>query len=292
MAAKEFHTIREIIVWSKQCRELFSPWNLKARWGTHVAETGISEVYPGYELGRVNPRFHLLVYTESGEGFFYTERHAAAVRKGQVMIVPAGTPFGYVPQGARWRFMWYHLPDNAHWRRLRGVRPAVRRTFLAAPLQQASEGFFRESRKKGRAAKQAAGLYAELIELYLHRELGVGKEPPGSSMAGRLENLWATVRENLTRDWDVGQLADLMGMTPSHLYRVVRFHTGVSPMKQVTRLRMQHAQELLVTLECPIRVVADMVGYGNEFAFAVAFKRSLGVTPGAFRSRKSGHVRG
>jgi len=286
MKQAEPRVIREIIVWSKRCREHFSPWHMNAPEDTQVAETGISDLYPGYKLERVKPRFHLLVYTEQGRGLFYTETYSAVIRPGQVLIVPAGTPFGYVPHGGRWRFTWYHLPDNVHWARLRGARPMIRRTFIAQPLQEATEGFVRESQKKGAIAKRAAQLYAELIDLYLHREFGAGEEPPGSSVAGRLENLWACVRENLTRDWAVEDLAEQMSMTPSHLYRIVRRHTGTSPMKYVTRLRMEHAQELLVTLECTIRVVADMVGYQNEFAFAVAFKRFSGVTPGAFRKRK------
>jgi two-component system response regulator YesN len=57
-------------------------------------------------------------------------------------------------------------------------------------------------------------------------------------------------------------------------------------MKMVTRLRMERAQELLIMHDVPISVISDLVGYRNQFAFAMAFKKFSGVTPGQFRNRR------
>ena len=75
-------------------------------------------------------------------------------------------------------------------------------------------------------------------------------------------------------------------MSASHFHRLVRETQSVSPMKMVTRLRMERAQELLIMHDVPIDVISEQVGYHNPYAFAVAFKRFSGVTPGEFRKRR------
>jgi AraC-like DNA-binding protein len=91
------------------------------------------------------------------------------------------------------------------------------------------------------------------------------------------------VNADLARDWNVEVLAEAAGVSCPHLHHIVRERFGVSPMKLVTRLRMERAQEWLIIYDAPQRVIGEMVGYQNEFAFLVAFKRFSGVTPKEFR---------
>jgi AraC-like DNA-binding protein len=46
---------------------------------------------------------------------------------------------------------------------------------------------------------------------------------------------------------------------------------------------MTTAGQLLRESDAPLRVVARRAGYTSEFAFAAAFKREYGVTPGRYR---------
>ena len=46
--------------------------------------------------------------------------------------------------------------------------------------------------------------------------------------------------------------------------------------------RMAIAKDALVRRQTPIAQVADAVGYGSSSAFNTAFRRSVGVSPGAF----------
>jgi AraC-like DNA-binding protein len=51
----------------------------------------------------------------------------------------------------------------------------------------------------------------------------------------------------------------------------------------LTWWRMTTAARLLRTSNRPVRRIAEDVGYTSEFAFAKAFKRALGSTPGQYR---------
>lgn len=281
--------IGDVMQWSPRCQEHFFPWRAKSTGsesGADIAEAGITESFIGYRLERRVPRFHLMVYTMSGEGLVYSPTREWRVGRDQLLIVPGATPFGYVPQDAGWSFMWFHLPDSDRWHHLKRGHITIRKTVLTGPMERLTEDFLRESRGRGPTAQKAASLYIELIALYINRELGAGDEEIDTDLRNLLNHTWDKVSKDLKRHWTVESLAHEMGLSTSHFHRLVRESHNTSPMKMVTRLRMERAQELLIMHDVPISVIADQVGYTNQFAFAMAFKRFSGVTPGQFRTRR------
>lgn len=81
----------------------------------------------------------------------------------------------------------------------------------------------------------------------------------------------------------LAQISDSLGITPNHISRVVKEYTGENYIQYTTRLRIQKAQELLVTQKIPVAQVCDAVGYSNISYFIKVFKRTTGKTPAAFR---------
>jgi len=287
--ATDQRSFGDVMKWSDRCREHFFPWRSKSSGdgkGARIAEAGITEAWPGYELERSAPRYHLLVYPMEGFGNVCTARQSYTVSREQVLIVPAGTPFGYRPHQSRWYFLWFHLSRDDGWQQVQLNRVVVRKTAQTGPLGRLMEDFLRESRGRGPTAEKAAALYSELILLNIRRELGQYEEETDTGFQSLLQHIWHKVNRDLRRAWTVESLADEMGMSSSHFHRLVRETQSVSPMKMVTRLRMERAQELLIMHDVPINVISEQVGYQNPYAFAVAFKRFSGVTPGEFRKRR------
>lgn len=280
--------IRDIMRWSQRCREHFFPWRAKAGVpGSYdVAEAGITEAYPGYHLERSTPKFHLLVYTTDGTGHAFDAQRELRVQPGQVLIAPAGKAFGYFPEAGLWRFLWFHLPDDVHWESTRQMPLTVRKTVLTEPLHRCMEGLLVESRGTSESHAQVARLYIELIALYVRRQLSTEYRGEHAEQQSRADQLQALIQSDLARDWSVGALAAALTVSEPHLHRITKELFGLAPMKLVTRFRMERAQELLIMHDVPQRVIGEMVGYQDEFAFAVAFKRFSGVTPGAFRKRR------
>jgi AraC-like DNA-binding protein len=58
---------------------------------------------------------------------------------------------------------------------------------------------------------------------------------------------------------------------------------GAAPIEYLARLRMQLAAERLRTSRQSLGQVAEAVGYESEAAFSRAFRRIVGVSPGAWR---------
>jgi AraC-like DNA-binding protein len=73
-------------------------------------------------------------------------------------------------------------------------------------------------------------------------------------------------------------------MSRSTLHERFVHFIGQPPMQYLTQWRMQVASRLLRDTNSKIIEVALAVGYESEAAFSRAFKRVVGVAPGAWRS--------
>lgn len=78
--------------------------------------------------------------------------------------------------------------------------------------------------------------------------------------------------------------ASHLGVSVRTITRAFNAETGTSFARWVAAVRAQHAVELLGR-GWEIDAVAEEVGYRSASAFGVAFRRTVGLTPGAFRAR-------
>ena len=83
--------------------------------------------------------------------------------------------------------------------------------------------------------------------------------------------------------WTVARLADRVAMSRSAFAERFRRLLGETPMDYLARWRMHQATRLLSEGRASVAVVAERVGYESEAAFAKAFKRTVGIAPGAYR---------
>jgi transcriptional regulator GlxA family with amidase domain len=98
-----------------------------------------------------------------------------------------------------------------------------------------------------------------------------------------VERAISLLRAELSAPWTVASLARRVALSRPVLARRFAVHTGLSPMRYLTKLRMDRSVELLSEDERALASIAAEVGYASEFAFNRAFKRHHGVAPGAFR---------
>ena len=98
----------------------------------------------------------------------------------------------------------------------------------------------------------------------------------------------------LERDPDLSMeaLAGLACLSLYHFHRVFTAVVGEAPGEMCRRLRMQRAAWQLCYTEASVTTIALGAGLGSSQAFAKAFRRHYGCTPGEFRrdKRKNGHL--
>jgi len=99
----------------------------------------------------------------------------------------------------------------------------------------------------------------------------------------RLSRAFKAIHARVEHAWTVEDLAREAGMSRSAFAARFRESVGLSPLDYVTRWRMFRAGAMLRRAERSMAEIAVKVGYENESAFAKAFKRVTGITPGAYR---------
>lgn len=97
----------------------------------------------------------------------------------------------------------------------------------------------------------------------------------------------ALVHRDPARDWTVATLAAEAAMSRSAFAARFTELVGVPAMQYVTRWRMHHALALLGDGGATVGELAGRLGYRSEAAFSRAFKRIVGVAPGAARRGSS-----
>lgn len=86
-----------------------------------------------------------------------------------------------------------------------------------------------------------------------------------------------------SRHWTVEDLAAEAGASRTVLGERFGKMVGSAPIEYLARLRMQLAAERLRSTRQTLGQVAEAVGYESEAAFSRAFRRIVGVSPGAWR---------
>lgn len=86
--------------------------------------------------------------------------------------------------------------------------------------------------------------------------------------------------------WTLPELAAVAGVSRAAFAAGFARTVGLPPARYLTALRMSRAEESLLRTERTLAVIGAEVGYANEFAFATAFRRVHGRSPGRWRSEQ------
>lgn len=101
----------------------------------------------------------------------------------------------------------------------------------------------------------------------------------------RLRKVLNEIHLNPGNPWKVEDFCALAGMSRSSLMQRFSDLLGESPLNYLTGVRMRSAALLLESENLSVAAVAEQMGYSDEAAFRKAFKRVLGIGPGAVRRR-------
>ncbi|MEC3956623.1 helix-turn-helix domain-containing protein [Nocardia sp. CDC153] len=128
---------------------------------------------------------------------------------------------------------------------------------------------------------------ARLSVMPLEREGGqsqfIVEQLPSASHGAGLEPLLLWLQDNMSRELTITDIAAQAGTSTRTLLRQFRTHTGTTPLRWLHRARIRRAQHLLETTDHTIERVGTQVGFGSPTAFRDNFKRTVGVSPNAYR---------
>lgn len=103
---------------------------------------------------------------------------------------------------------------------------------------------------------------------------------PADDLFERAQDL---LRNNIMHPYPIAEIARVLGIDSSTLYRMFMRHLQISPGEYVRRFRIQKAKHLLKSTRYPIHLVASETGFRTAAAFCAEFRRRTRTTPLAYR---------
>jgi AraC-like DNA-binding protein len=84
---------------------------------------------------------------------------------------------------------------------------------------------------------------------------------------------------------DLGQLAAVAGVSKYHFARCFEAAYGETPIRYLTRRRIERAQDLLRAANLTVTEVCMLVGFASLGSFSSRFAQLVGESPTAYRNR-------
>lgn len=119
----------------------------------------------------------------------------------------------------------------------------------------------------------------------LHRHASDEHAPAGGLAPAALARLTGYIDAHLDRELSIGRLAEVAGMSPSHLKTLFRRSTGAALHAYVVQRRVERAKALLLAGTLSPGQVAFAAGFAHQSHMARWMRRLLGVAPAAIRRR-------
>ncbi|MCZ8512017.1 AraC family transcriptional regulator [Paenibacillus filicis] len=254
-----------------------------------VLFSGHAQTKPLHKVGPQVLDYHLIHYVTSGKGSFRCMAKDYRLGPGNSFVIFPGELVSYASdEKSPWAYRWigfkgaradeylsalglspnHPVTDSKHPRRLRTLFHLAERS-----LQTGGAGSDLESESYLRLifAEYAKDRFVEALP-----------QEDASVIQQQVEQAirWLTLQ--YYQPISIEQMAQSLGYHRTHLSKMFKQHTGMSPMHFLLKIRMERAK-LLLQEPLTIEQVASSVGFADPLYFSKQFKKWFGRSPSDYR---------
>lgn len=247
---------------------------------TFVTQNFSRHFHEGYAVGGI---------TRGAMEFEYLgSKHVAPA--GQVnLVVPGEAHDGHAAGDDGWSYAMFYLRPQALKEAAkavgaRGALPHFRMGVINDPaLASCVLQTHRALHDEGTSSlEKETRLYWLLAHWITRHADNRGSLPPTGREHRAVRRVRDMIRDEFARDIRLDDIAALAGLSPFHLLRVFREHTGITPHALLTQTRIEQARKLLASRK-RLADIAQECGFADQAHMTRQFKRQIGITPGRFR---------
>jgi len=123
-------------------------------------------------------------------------------------------------------------------------------------------------------------LLAFEILLFIAQDISGGLQYP-PAVSASIEHM----RRNLHHKISINELSQMAGVSNTQFFRFFKDSTGETPLAYYNIMKMKRAAELLKHTIMPIKEIAFNLGYEEPAYFTNLFRKTIGVSPRAYRKK-------
>ncbi len=255
-------------------------------------ERRFQETYRFENAGRTSYSGYLLQFTLKGCGIYEAQK--------QYELTPGRGFFSRIPEESRyylppsdipresaedgWEFFYLHFDGSAVYPFFETVRALCGPVFFLAVSSPPVALFFRLFKRLSN--REPLALYEGSEFLYqfltqLLREL----EAPSAEGSHLVRQAASCFKNHFSELKGIREVADICGVSQSHLTRIFHKETGQTPLQYLNRLRIEYGLFLLLNTKDSIESIAVACGFLNGNYFAKVFRQYLDCSPEEYRRR-------
>lgn len=247
------------------------------RWSREDAPTVSAHAHPYLEI----------YYLEAGRRWHTSEGRTYELEPGQVISYPPHTWHrSHAPSGVGYRRVVVYV-DPVTLEHLEPAAPLLTEVRTYAPRGRGRHTVESVLSDLLSCQEEPGPLQRELLQVHAqHLILTLLQDPPHTALVQRQERMsevQSYLHEHLDEPVTLDELAHRFFVSPYHLSREFKRHTGSTIITYVTALRVARAERLLAETDLSITSISKQVGFANVTHFNRVFKATHGTTPSDVR---------
>lgn len=242
---------------------------------------------PAYTWGPGIRDHYLIHLVTTGKGTYFLDGQEFSVKAGDLFFSKPNQRISYTSDTAEpWEYYWVgyngsiagRLSQNLPFTNEHPVRKCEDSSDAKELLLSI---FYARGMQLKDETRMIGNLY--LFFAFLMDQVQPSKLVPPTSGQEYVTNAIKYIQFNYSHDIGVDDIAEAVGVSRSHLYRVFISNIGQSPIDYLTSFRIGEACKLLKTSTLSVAEVAYSVGFSDQFYFSRVFKKNKGVAPSQFK---------
>lgn len=259
-----------------------------------VLFSGHSQTSSDHKVGPLVHSHHLLHYVLSGRGVFHCRGKEYRLTAGDAFFISPGELVRYdADPEYPWEYRWIGYKGGHVDELLAKLGISPHTPVIQNDFNRKTGALFGRIEQVLRQGNPTCDLQASgwirliLAELTDNRQQLEAKTPePEAQITRQVEQAirWLTLQ--YSQQISIEHLAQTLGYHRTHLSKMFKQHTGMSPMQFLLKIRMERAR-LLLGEPLTVEQVAASVGFPDALYFSKTFKKWYGLSPSEYRLEKS-----
>lgn len=241
----------------------------------------------GHRMRRSRHDDNLVLYCVEGKGSLRAGGQRFPVSAGDLVILPLGLAHSYAADEAKpWSLYWVHFRGVAaelflDYIGYREGQPVVHCGVV--PELVAGFNSLLGVRESGYSAAAFINASNQWRQLMTRLALESGHQRAARPGALELDKIQAFMQDRLDRNLELEDLAAVAHLSKYHFSARYKALTGYSPIKHFLHMKMQRACQLLDSSDLSVKAIAAALGYSDPLYFSRLFRKTLGLSPRAYR---------
>ena len=238
-----------------------------------LIKTGHFQAKPGWHVGPNVLPFHAMMVVTKGKTYLLIDDGKITIQRGDVLLNFAGNRYEqYTDDDDPFEsyFVCFSLESYSR-------KSPIKTRDMNGRISLLMRWLFEESRASSPHSKTICNSFLHTLLAEFLNTLSPREDPLVTSTRDFM-------RSRLDECLTLEHLADNVHLSKYHFLRKYKQLSGITPMEELRRLRVEHALGLILTTHSPLKVIARESGFANEYALSHMIRKYHNLPPGAIRT--------